>query len=77
MNLVAEMPKKTSREKPPSNSGGKKNVKVSVDFHRKLKTVASAHGLEIGELVEREMEEFLRRETAGLPQTVEGSSPDE
>lgn len=74
MSAVLDMAKDSeSRAESDSPSPEvKKNVKVTPAFHKRLKTVAAALGIEMGQLVEREMEEFLTRETGGIPKRMEG-----
>jgi hypothetical protein len=58
-------------KKPAAIAADKKQnpaVKLTVQFHRKLKAIAAVVGLEMGELIEREMEEFIRREWQKLKQ---------
>lgn len=70
MSAVAIMAsEKKSNKKPPAGNpdeGEKKNVKVSLAFHKRLKQVAAELDIEMGALVERELEEFLSREWAAL-----------
>lgn len=65
MSTVAHMATPKKSEKPAEDAaGGKKNVKVSPEFHRRLKIVAAFVQREMGDIVERELEEFLAREEA-------------
>lgn len=65
--MVAVVPMADKKNAPsPKPEETKKGVKVTPPFHRRLKIVAAAVGLEMGELVEREMEEFLAREEAAM-----------
>lgn len=41
-------------------------VKLDPEFHRKLKAIAALGSIEMGALIEREMDEFIRREWARL-----------
>lgn len=68
MSAVAEMAKDRTADSAPSEGAAeqKKNVKVTPGFHRRLKMIAAALGVEMGQLVEREMEEFLNREEQAI-----------
>lgn len=52
-------------EKPEADGKKKQkpSVKLNYRFHKRLKIIADDLGLDIGELVEREMEEFVIRES--------------
>lgn len=62
--------KKPETDSDPQEQAGKKKqdpaVKLDPEFHRKLKAIAALAGIEMGALVEREMDEFIRREWARL-----------
>lgn len=53
------------KEKPGKAEGPKKQkpgVKLNPGFHQKLKIIADDVGLDMGLLIEQEMEEFVKRE---------------
>lgn len=67
MLAVSQMGKKIAGDSEEQmSSGGKKvNVKLHPVFHRRLKIIAAAqepHAMELGELVEHVMADFMKRE---------------
>lgn len=74
MTVTAPMARDKKSEPPAPEPAGeeKKNVKVGREFHKRLKVVAAALGREMGEIVERELEDFLAREEAALRKPKSG-----
>lgn len=67
MPVVIEMADEKKKQKPGSVEPGKvepKNVKLTPEFHRRLKVVAAHVGREMSEIVMSELEDFLAREEA-------------
>ena len=68
MVMVKDMPKKKSPDEPSEQNqkeGKKKKntgVKLHPEYKRRLKVIAAELGINMGQLVQREMEEFMARE---------------
>lgn len=66
MRMAVLMGKKEKSGSLPEPAGKKKQnpgVKLSPQFHKKLKIVADDLDVDMGVLIEREMEEFVKRES--------------
>jgi hypothetical protein len=70
----------SEKEKAGENPGRKKQnpgVKLHPKFHQRLKMVADDLGFELGELIQREMEEFVTRESKRIAGDILADSPPE
>lgn len=68
----------SEKEKPPTGGGKKQNpgVKLNPLFHQKLKLIADDVGIDMGALIERELEEFVNREGARVAKKLFPGSSD-
>jgi hypothetical protein len=75
--LMSEPKKKTDA----ADDGGKKKqnpgVKLTPRFHKKLKHIANDLGIDMGPLIEREMSDFVDRESKRIAGDLLADSPED